>query len=78
MIKLRLSDLQSKDVVNMADGKNLGKIIDVELSEIGAINYFVVEKKRFFWQIFSSSEPDITIKVSQIKKIGEDVILVEV
>ena len=78
MIKLKLSDLQIKDVVNMADGKNLGRIIDVELSEIGAINYFVVEKKRFFWQIFSSSEPDITIKVSQINKIGEDVILVEV
>ena len=74
---MRLSDLQSKDVVNMADGKNLGKIIDVELSEIGAINYFVVEKKRFFWQIFSSTEPDITIKVNQIKKLGEDVILVE-
>ena len=77
MIKLRLSDLQIKDVVNMADGKNLGRIIDVELSEIGAINYFVVEKKRFFWRIFSSYEADITIKVSQIKKIGEDVILVE-
>ena len=75
---MKLSELQIKDVVNMADGKNLGKIIDAELSEIGAINYFVVEKKRFFWRIFSSSEPDITIKVNQIKKIGEDVILVEV
>lgn len=73
---MRLSDLQAKEIVNIADGKNLGQIIDVELSEIGTIDYFVVEKKRFFWRFFSSA-PDITIKIGQIKKIGEDVILVE-
>lgn len=74
---MRLSDLQNKDVVNIADGKNLGHIVDAELSEIGLIDYFLVEKKRLFWRIFSNLESDTSIKVEQIKKIGEDVILVE-
>lgn len=72
---MRLSDLQRKDVVSMKDGKKLGRIIDVEIDGVGAIQYLVIEPRRFF-RLFSSSE-ETTVTFKQIHKIGEDVILVE-
>ena len=73
---MKLSDLQEKDIVNVADGQNLGRIIDADINDLGVISYFVVLKKRFFWQIFSSSN-DKKVYFNKIKKIGHDVILVE-
>ena len=73
---MKLSDLQEKDVISVMDGQNLGKIIDADINELGVINYFIVLKKRFFWQIFSSSN-DKKVYFNKIKKIGHDVILVE-
>ena len=61
---MTLSDLQRKDVVNMLDGKRLGRISDAEINENGNIIHFIVEPKHFF--LFF-----------RFKKIGEDVILVE-
>ena len=40
---MRISDLQLKDVVNQNNGRNIGKIIDMDILENGTINYFVVE-----------------------------------
>ena len=73
---MKLSDLQEKDIVSITDGQNLGKIVDADINDLGVINYFVVLKKRFFWQLFSSSN-DKKIYYNKIKKIGHDVILVE-
>jgi YlmC/YmxH family sporulation protein len=72
---MRLADLQVKDVVNMKDGKKLGKIIDAEINNNGQIMYFVVEQKKFFR--FFSSNLEVNVTFNQITKIGEDVILVE-
>ncbi|MBR1413596.1 MAG: YlmC/YmxH family sporulation protein [Bacilli bacterium] len=72
---MRLSDLQAKSIINVVQGKNLGRIVDVEIDIDGRIIYFVVEQKRLFrW--FNNSG-DVTVNFSQIKKIGDDVILVE-
>ena len=76
MVKLRLSDLQTKEIVNVVDGLNLGRIVDAEVNENGQILYFVVEKRKFFQRIFNSNS-DILITIKDIKKIGADVILVE-
>ena len=76
MIKLRLSDLQAKEVVNIIDGKNLGKIIDAEINNEGQIQYFVIEQRKMFRRVFSSNG-EIMITFKNIKKIGSDVILVE-
>lgn len=43
---MRISDLQLKDIVNINDGKKIGRIIDVEINTEGLITYFVVEEKR--------------------------------
>ncbi len=72
---MRVSDLQMKDIVNMNDGKRLGRIVDIDIEANGSINYFVVEERKFF-RFFGSHE-ERNIYINQIKKIGEDVILVE-
>lgn len=73
---MRVSDLQTKDVVNQYDGKNVGRIIDIDIGENGIINYFVVEPKKMMKK-FNIYNSEITIKMTEIIKIGQDVILVE-
>lgn len=73
---MRLSDLQTKMVVNIKDGKHLGTIIDAEVNEMGQILYFTVMNRRFLKKFFKS-EPEVNITIKQIVKIGTDVILVE-
>lgn len=73
---MKLSDLQAKDIVNINDGKKVGRIIDAELDLNGHINYLVVEPKKGF-NNFLNHEEESNITFSQIKKIGTDVILVD-
>ncbi len=72
---MRLSDLQAKNIINVKHGNNLGRIIDVEIDLDGKILYFVVEQNKFFRRF--SRAFDVTISFDQIKKLGDDVILVE-
>lgn len=73
---MRMSDLQSKDIVNTRDGKNIGKIVDLIVSETGEIEYLVVEPVKFLKK-YSSFGAENKISFSQIVKFGSDVILVE-
>lgn len=73
---MRISDLQTKDVVNQNDGRNIGKIIDMDILENGTINFFVVEPKKLLKRI-NIYNNETNIKLSEIIKIGEDVILVD-
>lgn len=71
-----LSELQNKTLINIMDGKNIGNIVDIEIdSETGKINSLIIEynKKGFS---FSNKNNSYQIKWENIKKIGEDVILV--
>lgn len=72
---MRISDLQSKDVVNQSDGRNIGRIIDMDIMENGVVNYFVVEPKKILKR-FNIYNNETSIKLDEIVKIGEDVILV--
>ena len=74
---MRLGDLQEKDIVNINDGKKVGRIIDAEVNETGVIEYLVIEEKRGFNSLFSK-DSEITIRFKDIKKIGTDVILVDI
>lgn len=77
VIYMRLGDLQEKDIVNINDGKKVGRIIDAEVNEMGVIEYLVIEEKRSFNSLFSK-DSEITIRFKDIKKIGTDVILVDI
>jgi YlmC/YmxH family sporulation protein len=73
---MKISELQAKDVVNIADGKKLGQIQDFEMDLTqGLIKAIVVptEQKLFSWL---SSGQEVVIPWNQIVKIGSDVILV--
>ena len=69
-----LSDLQTKDIINLVDGRRVGAIIDVQVNEEGGIEELLIQKKRFLF--FSSAV--INLKWEQIDKIGKDVILVNI
>lgn len=75
---MNLSDLQIKEIVNVDDGKKLGKIVDVKVDiETGKINYFVVEHRRFFKRLFAPTK-ELSFTFANITKIGADVILVKI
>ena len=75
---LRISELRNKDVINMADGKRLGYIEDIDLNvEQGRIEALIiptVQGRRF--SLFAKGEEAI-INWRQVKKIGADVILID-
>ncbi len=73
---MRLSDLQTKNIVSVDDGKNIGTIIDVRIDEKGMIEALVIEQNRNMLS-FLNREGEIYIYWSDITKIGEDVILVK-
>ena len=73
---MRLSELQEKMVINVSDGKHLGIIVDALIKENGEIESFTIMTKHF-WHFFFRNEAELNISFQQIKKIGEDVILVE-
>lgn len=71
-------DFKQKEVININDGKILGFVIDVQADfEKGEIHSIVVAKTG---KIFNNvnSKSNVTIEWRDIKKIGEDVILVEI
>ncbi|MEG0994834.1 MAG: YlmC/YmxH family sporulation protein [Bacilli bacterium] len=75
---MRLSDLQSKYIVNINDGKNIGNIIDVKINEeTGQIDSLVIEPSKNGFRVFNKGL-DTEIKWSSIERIGEDVILVNI
>ena len=70
---MRLSDLQTKEIINMNTGKRLGVIIDVILDLSGTIKSLVLEEKHI--GRFSGKE-EYQIEWKQIAKVGDDIILI--
>lgn len=71
---MRLSELQSKTIVSVTDGKNVGNIIDVNIMMDGHIEYLIIESGRSFLNF--NRDDGTKIMWKDITKIGEDVILV--
>lgn len=71
-------DFKQKEVVSLNEGKILGFVVDVQADFItGEINSIIVAKTgKIFGNIMGKN--NLTIPWEKIKKIGEDVILVEI
>lgn len=70
-------ELRCKEVVNVVDGKRLGHIVDIVFDlSTGLISGLVVPGDKNFWNVFKSGG-EIFVPYSQICKIGDDTILVE-
>ncbi|MBU5677306.1 YlmC/YmxH family sporulation protein [Alkaliphilus sp. MSJ-5] len=75
---IKASDLTEKEVVNITDGKRIGMIADMEVDlQKGKINAIIIPDSGRLRGLFSK-ELEFEIRWNQIKKIGEDVILVEI
>jgi YlmC/YmxH family sporulation protein len=73
---VKISEFQIKDVVNVADGKKLGNIGDIEINlTTGKIEAVIVTGNGKVLGFFGREE-DIVIPWKNIIKIGQDVILV--
>lgn len=74
---VKASDFRQKEVINIADGKRLGFVYDVEIDmQKGIIEAIVVPGEGKFLGLFGR-ENDHVIPWDQIKKVGEDIILVD-
>jgi len=74
---MKISDFQTKDVINIVDGKKLGQISDIELDlRVGRIESIVVPSTGRFFGFFGGGA-DVVIPWRSIVKIGADVVLVK-
>ena len=73
----RALTFKQKEVINLIDGRRLGYVQDVEADfSTGEITAIVVPGTS---KVFSmGNKGDITIPWNKIKKIGDDIILVEI
>lgn len=73
----RTADFRQKEVINMSDGKRLGFVRDVEINlESGKLDAIVIPGEGRIFGLFGKDN-EYVIPWSKIKKIGEDIILVE-
>lgn len=75
---MRICDLKKKEVINVCDGCRIGCIIDVEFDLCdGVITHIVVPGPCKVFGMFGR-EDEYVIPAKCIRKIGPEVILVEV
>lgn len=75
---MSFSELKQKDVINVCDGKRLGKPIDVMFTEGACIDAIVVPDSFSFLGCLSRNKNGIEIPWEKVRRIGDDVILVDV
>lgn len=74
---MRASDLSARDVINTLDGRRLGNVVDLELDlSTGKIVAVIVPGQAKMLGVFGRTD-DYVVPWENVKKIGEDVILVE-
>lgn len=73
----KISDLQERQVVNIADGKCLGNIKDIELNLLeGVIQALVLPSPGRFWNMLQH-QGELLIPWRKVVRLGVDVILVD-
>lgn len=74
----RIADLRCKEVINICDGCRLGFVSDVQINVItGQVVAIIVPGPCRIFGLFGR-EDDFIIFWDRIKRIGDDIILVEV
>lgn len=74
---IKTSDLRQREVINIQDGKRLGYVTDLDIDlESGKVKSIIVPGQNKIFSLFSRGG-DYIVPWEQIKKIGSDVILIE-
>lgn len=75
-VMVKISEFQIKDVVNVADGRRLGNIGDLEINlTTGKIDSIIINSNGKMFGLFGKDE-EVLIPWRNIVKVGTDVILV--
>ena len=75
---VKISDLRMLEVINIGDGRRLGPIKDIDLNlEEGRIAAIVLTGQSTRLMGFLGREQEIVVPWERVKKIGVDVILVD-
>ncbi len=78
MLNYRISDMRSKEVINITDGERLGFIYDVLFSaETGRITAVILPGGSKLLGLLGRDE-DVMIPWENIRRVSNDVVLVEV
>lgn len=71
---MHLSDLQTKEIIDITTGRRMGVIIDIVVEPSGKIKSLVLQEKRI--RKFKSSD-ELEVTWNEIVKIGDDIILID-
>lgn len=74
---VNFSDFKVKDVINVCDGRKLGRPIDIIFNERACVEAIVVPSQCNFFSVFKPDREGYVIPWGRIRRIGDDVILVE-
>lgn len=78
IMPMRFCELKEKEVVNICNGKCLGGVVDLQINVCsGAIEALIVPGPAKFCGFFGT-DSEYVIPFACIKKIGPDIILVEI
>lgn len=76
---IKISEIHSKDIVNISDGKVLGHIGDLDINlKTGAVESIIIGGTGKMLTFLGGKETEIVIPWNNIVKIGSDVILVRI
>ncbi|BAB06123.1 YlmC/YmxH family sporulation protein [Halalkalibacterium halodurans] len=75
---MRLSEISGKEIIDFQRGERLGVLGQTDLvidEENGQIEAFIIPTMRWFG--FGKKEKEVTVYWDQIKKIGQDMIIID-
>ena len=74
---MTLAELRTKEVIDIRDGKRLGRVMDIEFCvEDSRVTAIVVPADTSFIQSLRGEKCGLVIPWEDIRRIGDDVILV--
>lgn len=76
-MQFKISDLSSRDIVNMADGAKLGSVKDLHVDmETGQVLSLVLSGGKKYFGLLGAGK-DVVVPWDKVKKIGVHTVLVE-
>lgn len=73
---MHMSELQTKEIIDISSGKRVGSISDLIVDSKGNITKLLLDK-RIGKRLLTNYKEDTELSWSQIIKIGDDIILVD-
>ena len=74
---MNLSELQDKEIIDIATGRRIGNIIDVIIDRKGMVAKLLLEDRKPNRRLFNNNKESVNLLWNQLIKIGDDIILVD-